>query len=51
MKNYTSSHENKKALNPFYHKKILTENECKAPIGRRYEERHDFNNFVRVTRM
>ena len=29
-----SSHENKKVLSPFYHKKIfLTENECKTPYG------------------
>ena len=29
-----SSHENKKALCPFYHKKMfLIENECKAPVG------------------
>ena len=29
-----SSHEDKKALSPFYHEKIfLIENECKKPIG------------------
>ena len=29
-----SPHQNKKALSPFYHKKIfLIENECKTPLG------------------